>query len=64
MQGLKPMRKRAGLTQSGLAEVLGVHPLTVTRWELGTMHPRAEMLKRIAAKLLCEVSDLFRGVAA
>jgi len=30
---LKQMRKRAGLTQAGLAEVLGVHWRSVQDWE-------------------------------
>jgi len=32
---LKKWRKRNGYTQSQLAKVLGVIPLSVSRWELG-----------------------------
>lgn len=32
---LKRMRERAGMTQQALADLLGVHRQTVTRWENG-----------------------------
>lgn len=33
---LRSLRTLAGLSQSGLAAYLGVHRVTVTRWETGT----------------------------
>ena len=33
---LQTWRKQAGLSQSGLAALLGVRSMTVSRWELGT----------------------------
>lgn len=35
------VRKRLGLTQVHLAEILGVHPITVSQWERGTAVPNA-----------------------
>lgn len=32
---LRRMRARLGMTQARLAGVLGVHPVTVARWEAG-----------------------------
>jgi len=46
--GIKQCRKALGLKQSELAERLGVHPLTVSRWErdAGSIpHASAELLK-------------------
>ncbi|PWE52532.1 XRE family transcriptional regulator [Metarhizobium album] len=41
-------RKRRGLTKKGFAEVLGVTPHTVLRYESGEMSPSPETLERIA----------------
>lgn len=35
----KRLRSRLGFTQSQFARVLGVHPLTVSRWERGQVAP-------------------------
>jgi transcriptional regulator with XRE-family HTH domain len=45
------LRTKAGLTQSDLAELLGVHPMTVSRWERGEVEP-ALNLKQVKALLL------------
>jgi len=34
-------RRRAGLTQTRLARLLGVHPITVSKWERGVLRPNA-----------------------
>lgn len=44
---IKAARKRK-YTQEELAEILGVHPNTIVRWEHGTRVPNAEKLKAIA----------------
>ncbi len=33
------LRRKLGLTQVQLAQLLGVHPLTVSKWERGLMSP-------------------------
>jgi DNA-binding transcriptional regulator YiaG len=40
------LRERAGITQTHIAGVLGVDSGTVSRWESGRRHPRAESLRR------------------
>lgn len=35
------IRRRAGLTQVRLARLLGVHPITVSKWERGLLAPNA-----------------------
>lgn len=42
----RAIRISAGLTQTDVADVLGVHRESVTRWELGTRTPRGEVLHR------------------
>ena len=49
---LKRMRRRAGLTQAGLAVRMGVDPLTVSRWERGAV-AMPEAMARLAA-MICE----------
>ncbi len=36
----RAIREDAGVSQKRLAEELGVHPVTVARWELGMRRPR------------------------
>jgi molybdopterin-binding protein len=38
---LKALRRRLGLSQRGLAELVGAHAMTVSRWERGLLRPSA-----------------------
>lgn len=71
------LRRRMGYTQRRLSELLGVHTLTVSRWERGTLSPtpdRMRMLEAIEQALgqdperlparLCSISDPVRELAA
>lgn len=33
------IREKLGLTQTGLAGIVGVHSMTVSKWERGVLHP-------------------------
>lgn len=44
---IREARKRAGLTQAGLAARLGSHQSVVARWESGRTRPDLETLQRI-----------------
>jgi molybdopterin-binding protein len=49
---VRSLRRRAGLTQTALAELVGVHPITVSKWERGVLAPsrhQAELLKALAS---------------
>ncbi len=46
------LRTRAGLTQSQLAEQVGVHRRSVQKWETGESYPKAETLQRLLAVFL------------
>lgn len=35
----KMLRESLGLSQAMLAQLLGVHPMTVSRWERGVLNP-------------------------
>ena len=51
--GIKRLRQRLSLTQTQFAQVLGVHPLTVSRWERDEVHPdgaTAQLLRVIEAR--------------
>lgn len=39
--GVAELRRRLGLTQGKLAELLGVHAMTVSKWERGLLFPAA-----------------------
>lgn len=49
--GIALLRKALYMTQSGLARLLGVHEMTVSKWERGELEPTAwqgEMLRVFA----------------
>ncbi len=46
--GLKSVRKTEGMTQAGLARLVGVSVDTVRRWEAGSREPRATELQALA----------------
>jgi len=51
---LRKVRKKLGLSQAQLGKVMGVHPLTVSKWERGAATPEgatAQLLKVIDRRL-------------
>jgi DNA-binding transcriptional regulator YiaG len=58
----REIREAAMVSQERLAAELGVHPLTVLRWEAGTRTPQGE-LRRAYARLLRELQDAARETA-
>ena len=41
------LRTRIGLTQAGLAEVLGISRRAVAQWEAGSSYPKAHFLRQV-----------------
>ena len=48
-QAILTLRTGIGLTQSGLADLLGVSRRAVAEWEAGSSYPKADHLKRLIA---------------
>jgi transcriptional regulator with XRE-family HTH domain len=55
----RAIREAAGISQERLAEEVGVHRVTVARWELGERHPRgrskiayAELLESLRLEIV------------
>src|SRR2546428_7789055 len=48
-QRILTLRTHIGLTQAGLAELLGVSRRAVAEWEAGSTYPKAEHLKQFIA---------------
>src|SRR5258706_14541147 len=46
-QAMLTLRTTMGLTQTGLADLLGVSRRAVTEWEAGSSYPKADHLKRL-----------------
>lgn len=61
---LKDYRRRHGLTQAALAEVLNVDPTTVSRWERGRDQPALGILRRLRSLVMPTTSDVERGLRA
>lgn len=58
-QRLKKARLEAKYDQLKLAEMVGVHPLTISRYESGQREPRAQEIELIAKALNISVAYLF-----
>lgn len=58
---IKQWRKRIGLTQEKLADLVNVHLNTLSRWELGQREPRASEIAKLCEVLGVSVDDLLRG---
>jgi putative transcriptional regulator len=44
---VKELRKRLGMTQKQFAEAIGVHVVTIIRWEKGSFNPSGLALEKI-----------------
>lgn len=55
---LRSRRLLAGLTQVQLAARVGVHPITLVRYETGTLGIRPDKVARLAKALGCTIADL------
>ena len=48
-QAMLTLRTSIGLTQAGLADLLGVSRRAVAEWEAGSSYPKADHLKQLVA---------------
>ena len=55
-------RKQAGLTQTKLAELVGVSPRTVQRWESGEREPFLREFFKIVKATKVTSDELLKGV--
>jgi len=60
---LRRLRTEKGYTQEKLAELLGVSPQSVSRWECGTTLPDVTLLPAIARVYGVTIDDLYREEA-
>jgi transcriptional regulator with XRE-family HTH domain len=58
---VRTARRSAGLTQKQLAKALGVHSISVSRWERGVTMPSLSRLRRVAEVTVTTTSDLLRA---
>src|SRR5262245_13918242 len=61
-QALKTYRRRHGLTQASLAELLNVDPTTVSRWERGRDQPALGIRRRLQSLVVPRASDVERAL--
>lgn len=61
---IRKAREHAGLTQSALAEALGVAAGTIQRWEKGALNPRPKALEALAEATGVSLDWLLQGDSA
>ena len=61
MNNIRKFRESYGLTQSQVAEKIGVSLDTVSRYETGKREPRASDLMRMAQLFGCSIDDLVKS---
>lgn len=58
MKGLKRVREAKKMSQTELANKIGVKPNAVSQYESGVREPKASLLPKIAEILGCTVDEL------
>jgi len=53
------LRERAGLTQTQVADSLGLDRSAVCKWENGVSKPRADSLLKLADLFHCTIDELY-----
>jgi transcriptional regulator with XRE-family HTH domain len=61
-EAIRAARRRAGLSQAELAELLGVRQSSVSQWERGSTRPSTVHLLALTAALKCSLLD-FSGAS-
>ncbi len=56
---IKELRKRKGLTQETLSEIIGIEPRNLIKIENGQTFPRAQTLQLLLEFLDCNPNELF-----
>ena len=62
VRAIKDYRRRHGLTQTALAELLNVDPTTVSRWERGRDQPALGILRRLRSLVTPMTGDVERAL--
>ncbi len=62
-EAIRAARRRAGLSQAELAELLDVRQSSVSQWERGSTRPSTVYLLALTAALKCSLLD-FAGLGA
>lgn len=60
MNTISRLRKKQGLSQVQLAEILNVTQGAVSQWEMGLSNPKSEILPELAKALNCTIDELFK----
>ena len=58
---LRAIRKKAGLSQEELADLMFVSRQTISKWESGTSYPSTHHILLLTRKLDCNLEDLVRN---
>ena len=59
MKNLKLLRTKVCMSAKDVANVIGVSPQAVGKWERGEASPRAELLPKLADLFQCSIDALF-----
>lgn len=57
---IKLYRENKNMTQSEIAEILGVKPATVSKYEAGTLEPNIESIKKLAETFEITIDELLK----
>ncbi len=56
---IEELRKKKGITQDALADMLHIDRSTIAKWETGVANPRADKIPALAEALGCSIEELF-----
>ena len=63
-KNLAIIRKKQGMTQEELANLLSISNVTLSRWEKGYFEPNASTMRRLCEILHCTESEIINGSSA
>lgn len=55
---IREYRKKAGLSQKELSDILNINHSTISKWETNKAFPRLEVILRLCKILKCSLDDL------
>lgn len=59
MNNIRSLREQLGLSQSAIANVLGITAQAVSKWERGFSDPQWDFAPKLAEVLCCSIDELY-----
>jgi transcriptional regulator with XRE-family HTH domain len=62
-QKLATLRKKKGLSQQALADLIDLHVIQISRYETGSSQPTLDVIRKLAKVLNCTADELIFDIS-